>query len=91
MALIMMADISDPYHGRCGALIGIASPDGTTLKDQPCLWHHSLASVATLRQELIMFGWRKPDVTLPRANPSRNPASYLIRNVRDLTLPPCEL
>ena len=26
--------------GRCEVLMGIASLDGTTLKDRPCIWHN---------------------------------------------------
>ena len=43
LALTKMADVSDPWSvGHCEVLMGIASLDGTTLKDRPCMWHHSL-------------------------------------------------
>ena len=42
LALTKMADVSDPWLPRYEVLMCIVILDGTTLKDQPSIWHHTL-------------------------------------------------
>ena len=74
----MMADISDPGPDRCEVLMGIASLDGTTLKDRPCIWPNFLGGILKTRANGL--GSHEVDrehqhVINSRANPTRNPVT----------------